>query len=70
MTPAMAKEAKKEHTKAPLGSLIKYFEKLSDSPALVASLKKFTKKRNRLAHALLAAALDYEGELDHGKLTH
>ncbi len=41
------------YLKAPLGELIDYFERLSNAPALVDSLRKFAKKRNRLAHGYL-----------------
>jgi hypothetical protein len=68
MTAATVKKAKARHLKkAALGELIGYFEKLSDAPALVAELRKFTKRRNRLAHGLLAAVIDLDGELVHGR---
>jgi hypothetical protein len=67
MTEATFRRAVSRHfKKAALGELIGYFEQLSDAPALVTRLRKFTRKRNRLAHRLLAAAIDPDGELDYG----
>lgn len=68
MTAEEVTKAKERHLKKlALKELIRYFAKLSDSPALVAKLTKFAPKRNRLAHGLLAIVIDPDGELDHGR---
>lgn len=53
-----------DYKDASLERLIDAFKKLSDNPALVASLRKFKDERNFLSHKGIIHCLDYEGDLD------
>ena len=65
MTAVELQGARKNYPRATLGRLTKYFARLSDNPALVISLREFSKERNYLAHAALATCIDPEGGPDH-----
>ncbi|MBX3688342.1 hypothetical protein [Dokdonella sp.] len=47
-----------------LGQLISKFEKLSNDDELIAALKAFNKKRNKLAHRAIASCINPDGDLD------
>lgn len=47
-----------------LGQLIIKFEKLSNDDELIENLKKFNKKRNKLAHRAIASCINPDGDLD------
>lgn len=48
-----------------LGKLITLFKKLSDCPALIERLEKFSRERNFVAHRAIQACIDPDGELDY-----